>query len=105
MFMPVVHHRKRRIWGAERRIDVILKDPKTSKTLGIECKAQSVKGTAEEKIPTTIKDMDAWPIPGLLVFSGTGFTENMKGYLVSTGRAVDYEDLESWLRLFFGLSF
>jgi hypothetical protein len=93
----------RRIWGAERRIDVILKDPKTSKTLGVECKFQGVGGTAEEKIPSTIQDIAAWPIAGLVVFYGPGFTENMKAFLLSTGKAVDFADLEPWLRLFFGL--
>jgi hypothetical protein len=93
----------RRIWGAVRRIDVVLKDPKTSKTLGIECKFQGVGGTAEEKIPSTVQDIGAWPIEGLVVFSGPGFTENMKAFLISTGKAVDFEDLEPWLRLYFGL--
>jgi hypothetical protein len=93
----------RRIWGAERRIDVILKDPKTSKTLGIECKFQSVGGTAEEKIPSTVQDIAAWPIDGLVVFAGEGFTTNMKSFLISTGKAVELDDLEPWLRLYFGL--
>jgi hypothetical protein len=93
----------RRIWGAERRIDVILKDPKTSKTLGVECKFQGVGGTAEEKIPSTIQDIKAWPIEGLVVFTGPGFTENMKAFLISTGKAVEFTELEPWLRLFFGL--
>lgn len=93
----------RRIWGAERRIDVILKDPKTSKTLGVECKFQGVGGTAEEKIPSTIQDISAWPIDGLVVFTGPGFTENMKAFLISTGKAVAFDDLEPWLRLYFGL--
>jgi len=93
----------RRIWGAERRIDVILKDPRTTKTLGIECKFQSVGGTAEEKIPTTIQDIRAWPIDGLVVFAGPGFTVNMKAFLISTGKAVEFDDLEPWLRLYFGL--
>src|ERR1044071_6367841 len=52
----------RRIWGAERRIDVVLIHPTTRKTLGLECKFQSVIGSAEEKIPAIIKDIDAWPI-------------------------------------------
>jgi hypothetical protein len=94
----------RRLWGAERRIDVILKDPKTAKTLGVECKFQGVGGTAEEKIPAIIQDIDAWPIEGLVVFSGQGFTTNMKSFLISTGKAIDLEDLEPWLRLYFGLS-
>lgn len=93
----------RRLWGAGRRIDVILKSPTSGKALGIECKFQKKAGTTEEKIPTTIQDIGAWPIPGIVVFAGPGFTENMKSYLVSTGKAVALEDLEPWLRLYFGL--
>ncbi len=93
----------RRIWGAVRKIDVVITDPKTRKTLGVECKFQAVTGTAEEKIPSVIKDIGAWPIPGLVVFAGDGFTENMKMYLVSTGKAVEFSELKPWLCLFFGL--
>ena len=93
----------RRIWGAERYIDVVLIDPQTRKTLGLECKFQAVRGTAEEKIPATIKDIEAWPIPGLVVFAGEGFTENMRSFLISTGKAVEYDELKPWLCLFFGL--
>jgi hypothetical protein len=93
----------RRIWGAIRHIDVVLTHPLTRKTLGIECKYQSVTGTAEEKIPSVITDIAAWPIPGLVVFAGVGFTENMKLFLISTGKAVEFPDLDPWLRLFFGL--
>lgn len=94
----------RRIWGAERFIDVVLAHPQTRKTLGLECKFQGVRGTAEEKIPATIKDIEAWPIPGLVVFAGEGFTENMRSFLISTGKAVEFEDLKPWLCLFFGLA-
>jgi hypothetical protein len=93
----------RRIWGAERYIDVVLTHPQTRKTLGIECKFQAVRGTAEEKIPATIKDIEAWPIPGLVVFAGEGFTDNMRSFLISTGRAVEFEEVTPWLCLFFGL--
>ncbi len=93
----------RRIWGSERFIDVVLIHPQSRKTLGVECKYQAVRGTAEEKIPATIKDIEAWPIPGLVVFAGEGFTENMRCFLVSTGRAVEFDELRPWLCLFFGL--
>jgi hypothetical protein len=93
----------RRIWGAKRHIDVVLTHPQTRKTLGIECKFQSVGGTAEEKIPSTIQDIAAWPIPGIVVFGGSGFTENMKAFLLSTGKAVEFSEVEPWLRLFFGM--
>ena len=93
----------RRIWGSKRKIDVVLTHAETRKTLGIECKFQAQKGTAEEKVPTTIQDINAWPIPGLVVFAGDGFTSNMKYYFISTGKAVEFSDLEPWLRLYFGL--
>jgi hypothetical protein len=93
----------RRIWGAVRHIDLVLTHPQTRKTLGIECKFQGVPGTAEEKIPSVINDIAAWPIPGLVVFAGQGFTENMKLFLISTGKAVELPDLKAWLCLFFGL--
>ena len=94
----------RRIWGAVRHIDVVLIHPQTRKTLGVECKFQGVPGTAEEKIPSVINDIAAWPIPGLVVFAGKGFSENMKLFLVSTGKAVEFSELRPWLCLFFGLS-
>jgi len=45
----------------------------------------------------------AWPIPGLVVFAGEGFTDNMKLFLISTGKAVEFSELQPWLCLFFGL--
>jgi len=93
----------RRLWGSERRIDVVLRDKSSRKVLGVECKRQETAGSAEEKIPSTIKDIEAWPIPGLVVFDGPGFSENMRQYLLSTGKAVELSDLENHLRLFFGL--
>jgi hypothetical protein len=93
----------RRIWGAVRMIDVVLTDPKSRRRLGVECKFQGTAGSAEEKIPAIIQDIAAWPIPGLVVFSGPGFSTNIKSFLVASGRAVDFDDLDPWLRLFFSL--
>ncbi len=93
----------RRIWGAQRRIDVVMTDPKTRLRLGLECKYQASTGTAEEKIPATIDDIQAWPIKGIVVIAGPGFSGNMRGFLDSTGMVVDFEDLEDWLKLYFGL--
>jgi hypothetical protein len=94
----------RRLWGAKRRIDVVVTHKATRKVLGIECKYQGTSGSAEEKIPATIKDIGYWPIPGIVVIDGPGFSENMKGFLMATGKAVWFEDLEDWLRLFFVIS-
>ena len=93
----------RRIWGAVRRIDVVLTQRETRRTLGLECKFQGTQGTAEEKIPSTIQDIAAWPIPGLVVFSGEGFSPNMEAFLISSGKAVELDDLRAWLALYFGL--
>ncbi len=93
----------RRIWGARRRIDVVLRHRETRKSLGIECKYQGTQGTAEEKITGTIADIRAWPIHGIVIFSGEGFSPNMKAYLLSTGRAVEFDDAKKWLELYFGL--
>jgi hypothetical protein len=93
----------RRIWGAKRYIDVVLTHPATRIRLGIEAKYQGMSGSAEEKIPSTLKDIEAWPIRGIVVVDGEGFSDNMRGFLVSTGKVVDFEDLEDWVRLYFGL--
>jgi hypothetical protein len=93
----------RRIWGTRRRIDVVMKHPETRLSLGLECKFQKTAGTAEEKIPAVIDDIAAWPIKGIVVFSGDGFSTNMVSYLHSTGVAVELGDLRTWLELYFGL--
>jgi len=93
----------KRIWGAVCCIDVVLTNQADRKRLGIECKFQGTSGTAEEKIPTTLQDIRAWPIEGLVVFAGEGFSPHMRSFLLASGRAVAFEDLEPWLRLFFGL--
>jgi len=93
----------RRIWGARRKIDVVLKHPETRVSLGLECKFQGGPGSAEEKIPATIEDIRAWPIRGIVVYSGAGFSANMESYLLSTGMAVELNDLKTWLELYFGL--
>jgi len=93
----------RRLWGSERNIDVVLTHRESRRSLGIECKYQGVGGSAEEKIPATISDIEAWPVRGLVVFAGEGFSTNMRSFLLSTGKAVELHDAEAWLKLFFGL--
>jgi hypothetical protein len=93
----------RRLWGAKRHIDVVVIQEKTGKNLGIECKFQGGSGSAEEKIPATVSDIEFWPIPGIVVIDGEGFSSNMQGYLMSTGKVVWFDDLEDWLKLYFAL--
>jgi len=92
-----------RLWGRRREIDLVLRKPNSEKILGVECKYQGVSGTAEEKILAVLEDMKHWPIPGLLVIDGPGFSEKMRAYLLSTGKVVEFQDVEAWLRLFFVL--
>lgn len=92
-----------RLWGRRRVIDLVLRKPGTDKILGVECKYQQVPGTAEEKILALLEDMKHWPIPGILVIGGEGFSDKMRAYLLSTGKVVEIEHLEEWLRLFFVL--
>ncbi len=92
----------RRLWGAERFIDLVLRRDRTHQALGVECKYQGGARSAEKKMPETIQDISAWPIARIVVFAGAGFSANMRSYLYSTGKAVDFADLEDWLRLFFG---
>lgn len=93
----------RRLWGSKRRIDVVVVQEETGKNLGIECKYQRTSGTAEEKIPATIEDIESWPIPGIVVIHGKGFSSNMQGYLMATGKVIWFDDFEDWLRLYFAL--
>ncbi len=93
----------RRLWGAKRRIDVVLTREESGKVLGIECKYQGTSGSAEEKIPATINDIEYWPIPGIVVIDGPGFSSNMMGFLMATGKTVWFEDLKDWLKLYFVL--
>lgn len=93
----------RRVWGAKRRIDVVLRHPDTRQSLGVECKYQGTKGSAEEKIAATIEDIKVWPIRGIVVFDGEGFSPNMTAYLLSTGMAVELSDAKTWIELHFGL--
>ena len=92
----------RRIWGARRRIDVVLRDSER-RSLGIECKFQKSRGTTEEKIPATIQDIEAWPIDGIVCFAGSGFTDHIRSFMYASGKGVEFGDLEDWLRLYFAL--
>ena len=93
----------RKIWGRKRTVDVIVRDPRQPIRLGIACMFQSQQGTAEERSLATLEDMEAWPIRGLLVFAGDGYSEGFTAYLRARGSAVGLEELETWLQFFFDL--
>ena len=92
----------RTIWGSNRTIDVIASDPHTGERLGIQCRYQGKSGTTYEKIPAQIDDIRAWPIRGIVVLAGDEFEQEFKGFLRATGFAIELDELDLWLRLFFG---
>jgi len=93
----------RKIWGRKRTVDVVVSDPRQPLRLGISCMFQSEQGTAEERSLATLEDMEAWPIRGLLVFAGDGYSSGFTAYLRARGSAVGLEELETWLQFFFDL--
>lgn len=92
-----------RIWGTRRHVDVVLSKPDTERMLGIECKYQRSKGTVEEKIPLTVEDMEDWPIRGIVVLHGEGFSRDFRPFLKGRGRIVEFNRLAEWLRFYFRL--
>jgi hypothetical protein len=90
-----------RFCGGRRRIDVLLVQERTGKQLGIECKYQEFKGTVEDKIFLTVTDIDYWPIDGLIVVDGHGYSPHMLDFLLKTRKVVRWPDLEDRLRLHF----
>ncbi len=92
-----------RIWGSRRHVDVVLSKPDSERMLGIECKYQRVAGSAEEKIPLTVEDMQDWPIRGIVVLHGEGFSRDFKPFLKARGHIVEFKRLPEWLRFYFRL--
>ena len=92
-----------RIWGTRRHVDIVLSKPDTERMLGIECKYQRSKGTVDEKIPLTVEDMEDWPIRGIVVLHGEGFSRDFRPFLKGRGHIVEFKRLAEWLRFYFRL--
>ena len=92
-----------RIWGTRRHVDVVVSKPGSERMLGIECKYQRNRGTVEEKIPLTVEDMEDWPIRGIVVLHGEGFSRDFIPFLKGRGRIVEFKRLAEWLRFYFRL--
>ena len=90
------------ILGRQRLADFLVYDD-AGRSLGIECKYQRTSGSTEDKLVHTITDFDARPVNHILVFGGEGFSKNIRGYLLSTGKAVELKQLRNYLVFYFGL--
>ena len=66
--------------------------------LGVECKFQRTAGSTEEKILATIPDINAWPIRGMVMMHGDGFSPDFKAFTRSSGKMVEFDELPTWLR-------
>ena len=95
------HPLGQRLWGANRVIDLYISHSPSRRQLGIECKIQSNRGSAEQKLIATLEDIKLWPIPGIIVYDGHGFSPHFESYLRSTRSAIPFENLDPWLRNFF----
>ncbi len=62
------------IIGKNRKIDILAVHKSSSRALGIECKYQGVSGTADEKIPYTLDDLEAMHVPAFVAYAGAGFS-------------------------------
>jgi hypothetical protein len=76
------------IIGKNRRIDVFVLRETDQRALAIECKFQNVSGTADEKIPYALQDLEALWIPGCLVYGGDGWSDGVLHTLRGSKRAV-----------------
>jgi hypothetical protein len=65
------------IIGKNRRIDVFLICESLQQAFAIECKYQDSSGTAEEKIPYTLQNMQSLPMGGCIVYAGSGFSSGL----------------------------
>jgi hypothetical protein len=94
-----------RIWGAQRHVDVLVEHPTTHARLGIECKFQASRGSADEKLFSVRDDIATWPIRGIVVYAGEGFDPRFINILHAQGIGVALDDLPTWLCCYFNLPF
>ncbi|NTW01827.1 MAG: hypothetical protein HGA19_11115, partial [Oscillochloris sp.] len=65
------------IIGKNRRIDILVVCQEASLAYAIECKYQATQGTADEKIPYALDDIQAMRMPGCIVYAGEGWSEGV----------------------------
>lgn len=65
------------IIGKNRRVDLLVLNESLNKAIAIECKCQNVPGTADEKVPYTLKDSEAMQMDAYVVYGGEGFSKGI----------------------------
>lgn len=65
------------IIGKNRRVDILLVCERTNQAYALECKYQDSQGTADEKIPYALEDVQALRMSGCLVYAGAGWSDGV----------------------------
>lgn len=73
--------------GKRRRIDLLVLEPARSRALALECKFQDSSGTADEKIPYALQDLQALRLASAMVYAGRGFSDGVLHLLQSSAQA------------------
>lgn len=72
------------IIGKRRRVDLLVVHPHSGRGFALECKYQDSLGTADEKIPYTLRDLEALRMPAAVTYAGRGFSEGVLHLLQSS---------------------
>jgi hypothetical protein len=91
------------IYGKDREVDVLFRDARNGNRLAVEAKYQRVTGTADEKLPYAVLNLQTLPLPGVIVYGGGGFHQGALHWLCASTKATDIARLGEWLTVFFAL--
>jgi hypothetical protein len=91
------------VYGRDREVDVLFRDARNGNRLAVEAKYQRVAGTADEKLPYAVLNLQTLPLPGVIVYGGGGFNLGALHWLCANTRATDIARLSEWLTVFFAL--
>ena len=78
-----------RFVNTPRKLDVIVHNKKTGKSMAIEAKLQRTPGSAYEKLSYALDDCLASPIPTIIVFAGKEIRADMRSKLITSGIGVE----------------
>jgi hypothetical protein len=65
------------IIGKNRRLDILIVEEHSRVAMGLECKYQDTLGTADEKIPYALSDLQHLDMPVCLVYAGKGWSSGI----------------------------
>jgi hypothetical protein len=91
------------VYGRDREVDVLFRHAASGNRLCVEAKYQRVSGTADEKLPYAVLNLQTLPLPGVIVYGGGGFHQGALHWLCANTQATDVARLPEWLTVFFAL--